>query len=48
MPSFLSTDDADFEARFLALLGQKREEAEEEIKRFREEYDKEAAREIAR
>ena len=28
--------------------GKKREEAEEEIKRFREEYDKEAAREIAR
>ena len=29
MPSFLSTHDADFEARFLALLGQKREEAED-------------------
>ena len=29
MPSFLSTDDADFETRFLALLGQKREEAED-------------------
>lgn len=29
MPSFLSTEDADFEARFLALLGQKREEAED-------------------
>ena len=29
MPSFLSTSDADFEARFAALLGQKREEAED-------------------
>ncbi|GAB1477951.1 histidinol dehydrogenase [Paracoccaceae bacterium] len=29
MPSFLSTADADFEARFLAMLGQKREEAED-------------------
>ena len=29
MPSFLSTRDADFEPRFLALLGQKREEAED-------------------
>ena len=29
MPSFLSTHDADFEPRFLALLGQKREEAED-------------------
>lgn len=29
MPQFLSTDEADFEARFAALLGQKREEAED-------------------
>lgn len=29
MPSFLSTRDADFEARFTALLGMKREEAED-------------------
>ncbi|OYU39713.1 MAG: histidinol dehydrogenase [Pseudorhodobacter sp. PARRP1] len=29
MPSFLSTRDADFEARFAALLGMKREEAED-------------------
>ena len=29
MPSFLSTQDADFEARFNALLGMKREEAED-------------------
>ena len=29
MPEFLSTDDADFERRFAALLGQKREEAED-------------------
>ena len=29
MPQFLSTRDADFEVRFAALLGQKREEAED-------------------
>jgi histidinol dehydrogenase len=29
MPSFLTTTDADFEARFIALLGMKREEAED-------------------
>lgn len=29
MPSFLTTSDADFEARFIALLGMKREEAED-------------------
>ncbi|MBE0555322.1 MAG: histidinol dehydrogenase, partial [Rhodobacteraceae bacterium] len=29
MPSFLDTADAEFEARFAALLGQKREEAED-------------------
>ena len=29
MPSFLSTTDADFEARFTAQLGMKREEAED-------------------
>ena len=27
MPQFLSTTDADFEARFLALLGAKREDS---------------------
>ena len=29
MPVFLSTQDADFETRFAALLGMKREEAED-------------------
>ena len=35
MPSFLSTRDADFEARFAALLGMKREEAEDVDQRRR-------------